>query len=559
MNKKQGPLTIGKYLLDRLAELGVGHIFGVPGDYVLRLDKLIEQHDIRFINTTRESCAGYSADAYARLKGLGAACITYGVGINITNALAQAYVESSPLVVISGTVGTEEFKLHPIMHHLINKSINAHGDRTQLEVFKNVTVDQGVLDDPAEAAKIIDRVLTTCLQQKRPVYFEVPRNMVDQPLPDQTYHPFVWSYPVSDAEALKEGLEETKRIFSTCKRPVIWAGHEILRFGLSQELLHFAETHQIPIVTTLLGKTVISEHHPLFVGIYQGEMSQKEVTDLMHQCDCLLSAGVIMHDLDTGIFTAKLDQEHRIYANSHSLSIGHHQYPNVQLVDFIKGLNQIKLSHPFEKRHQPKATRLADKFTPKPNSPTTTKRVFECLQSHLTPENILVSDVGDCLFGSSDLILGQNSFLACAFFASLGFGAPAAIGAQIAEPNKRVVAIIGDGGFQMTAMELGEAVRYHLDPIIIILNNHGYGTERPLLEGTYNDILDWQYTKIPEVLGGGIGIKATNEEELESALTQAFQKRGTFYLIEIELDKLDFSPPLKRLGELLGKIVKSRS
>ncbi len=557
MKKSQGPLTVGKYLLDRLSELGVEHIFGVPGDYVLRLDKLIEQHQIKFINTTRESCAGYSADAYARLRGLGVACITYGVGINITNSLAQAYVESSPLVVISGTVGTEEFKMHPIMHHLINKSINSHGDQTQLEVFKNVTVDQGVLDNPAEAAQIIDRVLISCLQQKKPVYFEVPRNMVDQPLPDQTFRPLQWSYPPSDPGELQEGLEETKKIFAACKRPLIWAGHELLRFGLDKDLLQFAEAHNIPIVTTLLGKTVISEHHPLFAGIYQGEMSQKPVIDLVHQCDCLLSAGVIMHDLDTGIFTAKIDQEHRIKANSRSLSIDHHQFPNVSLIDYIKGLKKISLPKK-EKNHQPCSARLAEKFIPKPNTPTTTKRVFECLQSHIKENNIVVSDVGDCLFGSSDLVLGQNAFLACAYFASLGFGVPGAIGAQIADPKRRVVAIIGDGGFQMTAMELGAAVRYHLDPIVIILNNHGYGTERPLLEGAYNDILDWKYSKIPEVLGGGIGIRAADEEQLESALKQAFKQRGDFYLIEIELDKLDFSPSLKRLGELLGSIVKAK-
>ncbi len=141
---KQKEKTIGQYLLDRLSELGIEHIFGVPGDYVLKLDKLIEESDIQFINTASEIAAGYMADAYARLRGLGAACITYGVGITITNALAQAYVESSPLVVISGTIGTNEFKPHYSMHHLINKSMVTYEDTTQLEIFKHVTVDQGV-------------------------------------------------------------------------------------------------------------------------------------------------------------------------------------------------------------------------------------------------------------------------------------------------------------------------------------------------------------------------------------------------------------------------------
>jgi TPP-dependent 2-oxoacid decarboxylase len=557
MSFEKNKLTIGQYLLDRLYAYGIRHIFGVPGDYVLRFNKLIEKHPhIQFINTTRENTAGYAADAYARLRGLGVACITYGVGINITNSLAQAYVESSPLVVISGTVGIEEFKKHSALHHLINKSMTTHGDRTQLDVFKNMTIDQGVLDSPHTAAATIDRVLNACLQHKKPVYLEIPRDQVDQPLP---------SIPTSsspqnsssDPKTLKEALKETQDILSRCHYPLIWAGHEILRFGLSPDLLEFAEKYHIPIVSSRLGKTVVDEHHPLFIGVYQGEMSLPEVSDVVHKCDCLIMTGVILNDLDTGVFTAKLDQEHRILANRDLLTIGYHHYHKINLSDYIKGLNLLHLPQILYSHYTPHKERLPKKFEAIPEAKTTTKRVFECLQNYLTSDHIIISDVGDCLFASSDLILNYNSFIACAYFASLGFGTPAAIGAQLADPNRRVVAIIGDGGFQMTAMELSAAVRYHLDPIIIILNNHGYGTERVLLDGNYNNIVNWNYTEIPKVLGGGIGIKATTEEAFDNALKQAFANRELFYLIEVELEKLDFSPALNRLGELLGKIIKS--
>jgi len=554
-NSRSTPPTIGEYLLDKLYQAGVHHIFGVPGDYVLRFDKLIEQHQIKFINTTRENTAGYAADAYARLKGMGVACITYGVGINIANALAQSYVESSPLVVISGTVGTEEFKKHTTMHHLINKSINAHGDRTQLKIFKQVTVDQGVLDNPETAASIIERVLNSCYSNKKPVYFEIPRNLVDFPIHHiPILSPF--TYPPSNPQALKEAIEEIQTIFSSSSKPLIWAGHELLRFDLSHLLLRFAEGHKIPIVSSLLGKTVIDERHPLFAGVYQGGMSPPEIIQTVEQADCIFIAGVVMHDLDTGIFTAKVDHRKRIIANSYSLQIGHHIYENVSLVDLIKGLQRLSFQPNSTAYHQPRHTYLKTNFEPIPDAKTTTLRLFECLQSHLSGEHILISDVGDCLFGSADLILSQNSFIACPYFASLGFGTPAAIGAQIAAPHKRVVAVIGDGGFQMTAMELQAAIRYHLDPIIIIMNNHGYGTERPLLEGAYNDILNWNYTQITQVLGGGVGIRAETEKEMSDAFQQAFSRRGTFFLIEVELGKTDFSPGLKRLGELLGKVVK---
>lgn len=553
------PSTIGQYLLQRLHEHGIEHIFGVPGDYVLRMDKLIETHPkIKFINTTRESTAGYAADAYARMRGLGAACITYGVGINIANALAQAFVENSPLVVISGTVGVNEFKKTTAFHHLINKAITTHGDKTQLEIFKQITIDQGVLDDPKTAVEIIDRVLASCLYFKQPVYFEIPRDRVDEPLVLQNSSQPSISKP-TDPAALQEALQETLQILSTCKQPLIWAGHEILRFNLSSKLLEFAEKNQISILASLLGKTVIDEHHPLYAGVYHGGMSREEVIDLVNKCDCAMILGVSMNDLDTGIFTDRIDQEHRIVANAFSLKIGNHHYHNVSLTDYLDKLSTLKVKKLNGPIHQPRINSKPSAFKPIKGAKTTTKRVFECIQNHLTPNNIVITDVGDCLFASADLILYHNSFVACAFFASLGFGTPGAIGTQFAKPDKRVVAIVGDGGFQMTATELSTAVRYHLDPVVIVLNNHGYGTERPLLEGEYNEIVNWNYTELPRLLGGGIGIKAETEEELDQALTTALKKRGTFYLIEVELGKLDLSPALKRLGELLGKKVKSPS
>jgi indolepyruvate decarboxylase len=554
---KQTQKTVGQYLLDRLGELGVEHIFGVPGDYVLKMDKLIEESELQFVNTASENAAGYMADAYARLRGLGVACITYGVGISITNAIAQAYVESSPLVIISGTIGTNEFKPHYFMHHLINKSLFTHEDTTQLEIFKQVTVDQGILDNPKTAMHIIDRVLDACLSSQKPVYLEIPRNLVDAPVPDGEAT-ISYDYPPSDPESLREALRETQELFAKCTQPLIWAGHEILRFDLSEPLQQFAEKNQIPVASSLLGKTVIDERHPLSLGVYQGEMSPSYIAEYVQACDCVLIAGVIMDDLDTGIFTDKIHPHKRIFATNRSVTISHHHFQDVRLEDYINGLLKIDLPGRTIGK-LPNQNRFAANFTPVKDAALTTKRTFECIQSHINENNIIVTDVGDCLFAGADLKLAYNSFLACPYFASLGFGTPGAVGAQFAEPNRRVIAIVGDGGFQITAMELSAAVRYQLDPIVIILNNHGYGTERLLLEGRYNDVLNWNYTEIPKVLGGGIGIKAETEEALNNALDQALQKRGDLYIIEVELGKLDFSPGLSRLGEFLSHIVQAKS
>lgn len=540
--------TIGQYLLDRLYDQGVEHIFGLPGDYVIRFDKLIEQHAIQYINTTRENTAGYMADAYARLRGLGVACITYGVGINITNALSQAYAESSPMVVISGAAGTNEIIPDRSLHHLLNKSRGLKFDTTQLEIFKQITIAQTVLDNPLTAVAEIEDVLTACLRFKKPVYIELPRNYVDAPiLSADTYErpPLT-----SDPGAMQEALNEIEAILQTCERPVLWIGHEIQRFGLSKPILEFAEKFHIPIVTSLLGKTAVSEHHPLFAGVYQGRISRDEVRKFVDNCDCSFMLGLVLSDIDTGIFTAKQNHEHRVFSNFTLLNIGHHYYNGTVFTDLVHQLAKLRVHKRF--KHDFPKRKIAN-FIPKTRKAITSTRLFECLQSHLKPEHIVLADIGDSLFGSMDFMLEQDSYLACAYFASLGFCVPGALGAQLACPKRRIIGIVGDGAFQMVSMELSTAVRYQLDPVIIVLNNHGYGTERPLLEGSFNDIQEWNYAEIPRILGGGKGIKVKTEEEFEKALTTALAQRGSFYLIEVDLGKTDFSPAMQRFVDLVSK------
>jgi len=539
--------TVGQYLLDRLHSLGAEHVFGVPGDYILRFDKLVEEHEIQLINTTRESTAGYMADSYSRLRGIGAACITYGVGINITNAIAQAYVESSPIVIISGAPGKEELERCHQLHHLFD-------GMTQAEVFQKITIDQAILDDPAKAVSEIDRVLDNCLRYKKPVYIEIPRDHVDSTIDIESYQPE--PTPASDPETLTEALDEIEDLLKNCKSPLIWLGHEVHRYGLLQDVLRFAERYRIPIVSSLLGKSVISERHPLYVGLYQGGMSQREVREFAENCDCLIMIGVMLNDVNTGMFSENLEKNKRIIANSQTIRIKHHEYPQISFQDFTSALAERDLSLRFRIDYPAAIDSEKKTFAAETGVKITSERTFACIQSHLKPDHIIVSDIGDCLFGSSDLIVEQNCYLSNAYFASLGFGTPGAIGAQFAAPKQRVIGIVGDGAFQMTCTELSTAVRYEVDPVIIVLNNHGFATERPLIEGEYNDIQNWNYAQLPNLLGGGIGMKVTTEDELDHALRTALKNRGTFYLIEIDLEKLDFSPALCRFSELVKNAAK---
>jgi indolepyruvate decarboxylase len=540
--------TVGRYLIDRLHALGVEHIFGIPGDYVLTLYKMIEASPIRLVGVTREDNAGFAADAYARLHGLGCVCVTYCAGgLSLCNSIAGAYAEKSPVIVLSGSPGLSERARNPLLHHKVK------GFETQFEVFEKITVASAVLDDPLNAFDEIDRVLEAAIRYKRPVYLEIPRDQVQvrQVGPHRTPA----GLPPSDPDALREALDETSAMLLDARRPMILADVEIHRFGLQDDLLALAEETGMPIATTILGKSVISEGHPLFAGVYEGAMGREEVTRLVEEADCLLMLGCFLTDINLGIFTAKLDPSRCIDATSEDLRIRHHHYSDVRLDDFIRGLRRrgLKLSRtPLPPRPDP----FASAWVAQPEAPVTSCRLFARLNTMLDEKMTVIADIGDSLFGAADLSMSRRTeFLGPAYYTSMGFALPAALGAGMAAPDSRALVIVGDGAFHMTGMELSSIARYGLNPIVVVLNNHGYTTERFLLEGSFNDIHEWAFHKIPEVLGTGKGWEVRTEGELDAALKAAEAHTESFSLLNVHLDPYDRSPALERLANRLSKIV----
>ncbi len=548
-----GP-TIGQYLIERLSSLGVQHVFGIPGDYVLGLYKMLEQSPINLVGMTREDSAGFAADAYARINGLGCVCVTYCVGgLSTCNSIAGAYAEKSPVIVLSGSPGMSERARNPLLHHKVK------GFETQFEVFQKITAASAVLDRPESAFSEIDRVLAAALRYKRPVYLEIPRDQLHARRVGPHRPPE--GLPPSDPDALREALDETAELLLAAKRPMILADVEVHRFHLQEELLKLAESTGMPIATTILGKSVISEAHPLFAGVYEGAMGRPEVTELVEGADCLLMVGCFMTDINLGIFTAKLDPSRCIDATSEDLRIRHHHYRDVRLDDFLLGLNERKLTLnrvAIPKRSNP----FAETSTAEPQSQVRSVVLFGRLNQLLAehPEITVIADIGDSLFGAADLEMHrQTEFLSPAYYTSMGFGVPAAMGASMANPKPRILVIVGDGAFQMTGMELSTIARHGLNPIVVILNNHGYTTERFLLEGSFNDIHDWAYHRIPEVLGTGLGLEVRSVAELDDALARALENTQSFSLLNVHLDPYDRSPALERLASRLSKIVDSRS
>ncbi len=546
--------TIGRYLVQRLEQTGLGHVFGIPGDYVLRFYDLLEASKLEVIGTCTEAGAGFAADAYARVSGLGALCVTYCVGgLNALNAVAGAYAEKSPLVVISGAPGLGERAHSPLLHHKVRDF------QTQRQIFEKVTVAAVSLEDARTAPNEIDECLRACMRHKRPVFLEIPRDMVDAPCaaPGE----FHIAAPVSDADVLRECLDEATAMLRKARRPVILAGVEIHRFGLQEALVRLVERTGYPVAATILGKSVITELHPQYLGVYEGAMGRENVRRTVEGADCVLILGAFMTDINLGVYTAHLDIDRTINVNSEKASIKRHHFDDVVLGDFIEGLMQADLGTRRIRRVASAAAAAAATrpFTPRASKPTTVRRFFERLDTFLEDRDVVIADIGDSLFGAADLtIRHRTEFLSPAYYTSMGFAVPAAVGAQVHDRSARPIVLVGDGAFQMTGQELSTAARLDLNPIVFVLNNKGYTTERFIQEGPYNDIHDWAYHLLPEILRKGWGCEVRTEGELEEALARARANTASFSILNVHLDKMDRSRALERLGKRLAERLGSR-
>ena len=546
-------ITVSEYLLQRLGDMGIDRIFGVPGDYVLDLMDVITESPIELICNCNELNAGYAADAYARLRGMGAVCVTYGVGgFSLVNAVVGAYAERVPLVVISGAPNNALRQSNLLLHHTT-------GDyNLQFAIMEKATVAAVILDDASQAADRIDRALAACLHHKRPVYIEIPVDVVHQPCIVPTTYPAV-AAKLTNPAALQEAVAEAAELLNKATNPVILAGVEFHRFDLEDKLLKLLEISGYPIATTMLGKSCISEMHPQFIGNYMGGLSREYIRARIENADCILCLGAIMSDMNLGGNTAKLDDLKLINANSEKVKIKHHFYQPIYLGDFIEGLiNKLEYKEAATLDIKPSSYSLDRPFVPQPDTKLTNIRFYERVNHFLEDDSIVISDTGDAIVATMDLLMRERAhFIGQAFYLSIGYSIPACLGAMMAEPHRRPIVFVGDGAFQMTAQELSTIIRHKLNPIIFLINNDGYTIERVIQDNTYNDIQPWKYHQLPQVFGKSWSCEVRTEGELEVALVKAKENIESVSLIEIHLDRFDCSQGLIRLGRALNQAGKN--
>ena len=342
-------MPLGQFLFEYLYRRGVRHSFGIPGDFVLPTFTWLEKSKIQNITMTHEPAAGFAADAYSRINGIGLVCVTYCVGgLNVLNAIAGAYAEKSPVVVVSGAPGRKDREKDPLLHHKVKTF------ETQRRIYDEVTVASTVLLDEQRAASEIVRCVEACLRHKRPVYIEVPHDIVDREIPITGIS--LAAPEKSDPHTLKAALEETISLIRAAKKPVILAGVELARYHTARLVVRMAERMNIPIAADLLSKSAVPENHPLYLGVYGGAMSSDEhVRKYVESADLVLMLGTFITDMSMGFYTAKLDRRRTVLATSERVSVQYHRYDSIQFRDFLEALAAAKITPKRFKHPNPHA------------------------------------------------------------------------------------------------------------------------------------------------------------------------------------------------------------
>ncbi|HAS82771.1 MAG TPA: hypothetical protein DCS43_08900 [Verrucomicrobia bacterium] len=539
--------TISNYLLERLQEVGISHLFGVPGDYVLDFLDAVMASPLCWVGTCNELNAGYAADGYARMNGIAAAVVTYGVGgLSIINATAGAYAEQVPMIVISGAPPSKRREAGALVHHLVANY------QLQLDLFRKVTADAVMITNPDTAPAEIDRVLTTCIQRKLPGYIEIPADMAVTPC-RRPAAPLPMPKAASDPVALTRCVSTAAAFFNRSSSPILLAGVELMRHDLGAATLKLVETAEIPFATMLSSKALLPELHPQFIGIYQGAWSRDNVKRQVESSDCVISLGAWKTDLDTGMFSGNLDDRRVISACAGKVAVGGQCFENVQLNDFVEALLPALEPRSYLTSHPTQARELAPPFVARAQTPLAATRLYECIDDYLDDQMVLLVEPGDAFCAAPEFFVEEaENFIIQPYYAAIGFCTPAALGVALARSGKRPVILTGDGALQMTVQEISTLIRQHCPAIMIVVNNDGYLIERKLHEdGMYNDIQMWQYAGLPAVFGNGSdavrGTRVTTEEELVAALDAA-RDTSKFHLIEAWLPGRDCSPGLDRLG-----------
>lgn len=541
--------TVVNYVLDKLSQMGVGHVFGVPGDYAFPInDGVVCRNDMKWVGCSNELNAAYAADGYARIRGLGVVSTTYGVGeLSALNGVAGAYAEHVMVVHIVGMPKRSVMESGALVHHMLG-----NGDTESFyKAAGHIACDRTILSAQNCIAEI-DRVFTTMHKERRPIYIGIPA--------DVAHETIVQTSPENkQASELKKDIAQVvaERIITTIsnsKTACVLPGMLTARFGCRDAVRVFLERSGLPYATTFMDKSVVGEDLPGYLGMYFGQILQKRVANFIETADCVLSLGVEKSDFTTGLFTSSLQEKNMIRVSPEGVYFGTEPLLEVSLEDVMAALAEQAATFSYETASGYLGDDEHIGCTSVDSDVIHTYSLYESLQQIFRPGDIIVAETGTISMGMGFVRVPEDvHFEVQSLWGSIGWATPAAFGMAMAAPERRVILLTGEGSHQLTVQAMGDFARFGCKPLVVVLNNEGYLIERIICddgERYYNDIAEWDYTMLARAFGcrDWYCHRVSTPYALQKALKVVTEQPEKGAYLEVIAPRYDMPPMAQALG-----------
>jgi pyruvate decarboxylase len=548
--------AVGSYLAARLSQIGLKHHFAVAGDFnLVLLDQLLTNKDLEQVYCCNELNCGYSAEGYARACGAAAAVVTFSVGgLSAINAVAGAYAESLPVILVSGAPNTNDRATEHLLHH----TLATHDWSYQWEIAKKFTCAAVAITSATDAPHQIDYAIRSALREKKPAYIDIACNIAAAPCATPGPVSALISEEPSDAETLEAAIAAATKFLHDKQKPVLLIGSKLRAAGAEKQATELADALGCAVTVMAAAKGFFPENHPHFAGIYWGEISGPGAREIVDWADAVVCIGTIFNDYSTVGWTAMPSGGGVLIADQSRVYFDGYDFSRVHLRDFLSGL-----ARKVQKRDATAVEYKRIRAEPRSDSGAAPEaklmrvEIVRQIQSLLTADTTVIAETGDSWFNGMALNLpGGARFEVEMQWGSIGWSVPATFGYAVGAPNRQIIAMIGDGSFQLTAQELAQMIRRKLPVIIFLINNHGYTIEVEIHDGPYNNIKNWDYAGLVQAFnaedGRGRGIRVTNGGELADAIKVALANHDGPTLIECVIDRDDCSSDLISWGRMVA-------
>jgi pyruvate decarboxylase len=549
--------TVGSYLARRLQQIGLKHHFAVAGDFnLVLLDQLLTIKELEQVYCCNELNCGYSAEGYARACGAAAAVVTFSVGgLSAINAIGGAYAENLPVILVSGAPNSNDRATEHLIHH----TLATHDWSYQFEIAKKLTCAAVSINSAIDAPHQIDHAIRNALREKKPAYIEIACNVASTPCAAPGPISAILSDEPSDPETLRAAIAAAAEFLQGKQKPILLIGSKLRAAGAEKQAIELAEALGCAVVVMAAAKSFFPEDHPQFAGIYWGEVSAPGAREIFDWADSVLCIGTIFNDYSTVGWTAMPSGAGVLTADQRRVYLEGHDFGRIHLRDFLSGLASKVQKRPatmveYQRiRPQPQLQQAA-----KPDAKLKRTEIFRQVQALINADTTVIAETGDSWFnGMAAKLPGGARFEIEMQWGSIGWAVPATFGYAVGASSRRIIALIGDGSFQLTAQEVAQMIRRKLPVIIFLINNHGYTIEVEIHDGPYNNIKNWDYAGLIRAFnaedGRGRGLRATNGKELEEAIKVAVANHDGPTLIECVIDRDDCSADLISWGRQVAR------